>query len=78
MPDMIFEYRRNGEDSGFMAWKDKDYVFKPDRNSAVILPLEVLKKNLRLLVKQKKARLIKAGTVEAVAVPRELFDYLFA
>lgn len=74
---VLFEYKRNGNDSGFMAPGLTEYVFKPDKYSAAIIPLEKLKKNLRVLVRTKKARLIKAGTIEAVAVPSNLIMNLF-
>jgi hypothetical protein len=75
--ELIFEYKRNGVNSGFMAHGETEYVFKPDRLSAAVISLETLKKNLRIMIKNKTARLIKAGTIEAVVVPRAKFKELF-
>lgn len=77
MKDFIFEFKRNGNPCGFLACAEQDFIFKPDKWSAVIIPLEVLKKNLRSMVKAKKARIITAGIVEAVVVPEAEFLNLF-
>lgn len=75
--EVVFPFRKDGVDCGFLAEPGPEFIFKPDRCSAAIIPLEKLKKNLRLLVKEKQARVIKAGSAEAVAVPRDIMWKLF-
>lgn len=77
MSDYVFEFKRNGIPCGFAASTDREFIFKPDKYSAVIFPLENLKNNLRSMVKAKTAKIIKAGEVEAVVVPEKLFNDLF-
>jgi len=69
--DLIIPFKKKGQLIGFAASNEKDFVIKPDRLSAWILPLETLKKNLRLMVKNKQARMVTAGDTEAVVVPKE-------
>lgn len=75
--DLIFPYRVGGKDCGFLACKDKEFIFKPSKTTAATIPTETLKNNLRTLIKQKKAKVLRAGDVEAVAVPAALFKELF-
>ena len=77
MNDLIFGFKKNGNPSGFAASTEKEYIFKPDKYSAVIIPLEILKKNLRVMVRSREAKIVKAGDVEAVVVPAEKFKALF-
>lgn len=77
MKDYIFEFKKDGKPCGFLACSEKDFMFKPDKYRLVIIPLEVLKKNLRSMVKAKRARIITAGIVEAVVVPEAEFLNLF-
>jgi len=75
--DLIFEFKKDGKPCGFLACTDKEFIFKPDKYTAVIFPLEILKNNLRLMVKNKTAKLVSAGTIEAVVVPKDLLFSLF-
>lgn len=75
--EIIFRYKIMGIPCGFLACVDKEFIFKPDKYSAVIIPLETLKKNLRLMVKDKTAKIVNAGSVEAVVVPKQQFNNLF-
>jgi hypothetical protein len=75
--EIIFPYKNNGKEVGFLACVEEEFIFKPDKYSAATIRLERLKTNLRAMVKSKQARLIKAGTIEAVAVPRAKFDELY-
>lgn len=77
MTDLIFEFKRGGNPSGFAKATGHEYIFKPDKYSACIIPLETLKQNLRSMVRNKVAKIIKAGEVEAVVVPAEQFKALF-
>ncbi len=77
MTDLIFEFKRKGEPSGFNSSTEQEFIFKPDKYSAMIIPLEILKKNLRVMVKQGVAKIVKAGDVEAVVVPAAKFKELF-
>lgn len=71
MTDLVIPFKKKGVMIGFAASIEKDFVLKPSKCEAWILPLEKLKTNLRLLVKNKQARIIKAGDTEAVHVPKE-------
>ncbi len=75
--EIIFPFRRAGVDCGFLSAQDKDFVFKPTKLTAAVIDRETLKKNLRELVKSKKARIVKAGTSEVVAVPATRFMELY-
>lgn len=77
MQDLVIPFRKKGQFVGFAASAETDFVVKPDRLSAWILPLETLKKNLRLMVKNKQAKLITAGDTEAVHVPKEHSHRIF-
>lgn len=69
--DLIIPFRKAGKMIGFAASSDKDFVVKPSKYEAWVLPLETLKKNLRLMIKNKQAKMITAGDTEAVHVPKE-------
>lgn len=75
--EILFVFKRAGIDAGFLKSSDKDFVFKPDKYSAAVIDREALKKNLRELVKSKKARIVRAGTTELVAVPINQFMELY-
>ncbi len=75
--EIILPFKNSGKPCGFNACKDKEFIFKPDKCSAVIIPLEILKKNLRLMVRAKTAKIVTAGTIEAVVVPKTQFNNLF-
>ena len=75
--EIFFEYKRGGNESGFKLPGLTEYVFKPDKYSAAIIKVETLTRNLRVMVRNKQARLIKAGTIEAVAVPSNLIMNLY-
>jgi hypothetical protein len=77
MTDIIFPFSKDGKPCGFNSWTEQEFIFKPDKYSACIIPLANLKNNLRLMVKDKRARIVKAGRVEAVVVPKEQFNNLF-
>lgn len=77
MKDYIFEFKRDGKPCGFLACGGPEFIFKPNKWEAVIIPLEILKKNLRSMVKANKARIVTAGIVEAVVVPEAEFLNLF-
>lgn len=77
MKNFIFEFERNGSPCGFNACTESEFIFKPDKYSACMIPLENLKNNLRLMVKSKQAKIITAGTVRAVVVPEQAFNNLF-
>lgn len=66
--EIVIEYRRNGKDCGFLTESGPEFIFKPDRYSAMVVPTEKFKSHLRNLIKEKKARVIRAGTTEAVGV----------
>lgn len=71
MTDLVMPFRKNGVMIGFAASNEKDFVLKPSKCEAWILPLEKLRNNLRLMVKNKQARIIKAGDTEAVHITKE-------
>lgn len=75
--EIVFPYKKAGVPVGFSAAPEGDFVFKPCKYSAAVINLETLKKNLRLMVKSKEAKLIKAGTIESVSVPSSKFLKLF-
>ncbi len=60
-----------------MATGLTEFVFKPDKYSAAIIPVEILRKNLRVMVRNKTAQLIKLGTIETVSVPSNQLMNLF-
>ena len=75
--EIIFPFKNDGVECGFLAAQEKDFVFKPSKLEAAIVDREKLKANLRRLVKEKKARITRAGTIDAVAVPSKIFKELF-
>lgn len=77
MSDIIFEFKKNGKDCGFLTCKDQDFIFRIPGGSSAMISLEKLKNNLRLMVKDKRAKIVRAGTVEAVVVPQGKFYDLF-
>jgi len=68
--DLVIPFRKKGVLIGFAASQEKDFVVKPDRCSAWVLPLENLRNNLRMMIKNKQASIVKAGDTEAVYVPK--------
>lgn len=77
MSDIIFEFKRDGKDCGFLACKEEDFIFKLPTGSFAMISLDKLKNKLRVMVKDKRARIVRAGTTEAVVVPKEFFYSLF-
>jgi len=77
MKDLVIPFRKKGQMIGFAASTEKDFVLKPSKCEAWVLPLETLKKNLRLMVKNKQAKLITAGDTEAVHVTKEHSHRIF-
>jgi hypothetical protein len=81
MPDAIFVYKKNGKDAGFKSSKETHFTARTgstkDTDISMVFPLDKMTENLRRLVKEKKARIIKAGTTEAVTVPQELLLELY-
>jgi hypothetical protein len=77
LSDLILVYKSFGKDCGFLACKDALFVFKPDKYSCATIRLENLKNNLRFMVRNKTARIVKAGATEAVVVPEKQFYNLF-
>lgn len=75
--DVVLPFKNKGEPCGFNACPDKEFVFKPDKYCAVIIPLENLKNNLRVLVRAKLATIVKTKDVEAVVVPAKYTHRLF-
>ena len=77
MNDLVIPFRKKGVMIGFAASTDTDFVVKPSKYEAWVLPLETLKKNLRLMVKNKQAKMITAGDTEAVHVTKEHAHRIF-
>lgn len=77
MSDLILPYKSFGKDCGFLACNERLFVFKPDKYSCATIRLENLKNNLRLMVRNKKARIVKTANVEAVVVPEKQIYNLF-
>ena len=81
MKEFVFPFRRKGEPWGFTACRGPLWAFKVDETKTtetkIVIDLELLKTNLRRLVKSKQATILKAGEVEAVVVPANLRDELF-
>ncbi len=79
--EFCFPFKRKGEKTGFAAKESGDWVFKvdetPKTETKIIIDVNLLRDNLRRLVKSKQAKILKAGEVEAVIVPAELRDELF-
>ncbi len=77
MHDLVIPFRKKGQFIGFAASSDADFVIKPSKYEAWVLPLDNLKKNLRLMVKNKEAKMITAGDTEAVHVPKQYAHKIF-
>lgn len=79
--EFVFPFRRKGEPWGFTSCRGSLWAFKVDETkdteTKIVIDLELLKTNLRRLVKSKQVTILKAGEVEAVIVPANLRDELF-
>jgi len=81
MTEVVFQYRKRGQDCGFLTERDRFFTVRTaqtkDSSTFTSFPIDRLRVNLRTLVRNKKARVVKVGDSEAVAVPTELIDCLF-
>lgn len=74
--DVVWVYKRAGKPVGFHActepWFTSRFSSDGKTDISISLPTEKVKTNLRRLVKEKRASIVKAGTTEAVVFPVEL------
>jgi hypothetical protein len=75
-----FIYKRNGVPYGFSAsteyWWTQKIASTPKTEVTMMFPREILRDNLRRLVREKKAKITKAGSSEAVSISEELLGEL--